>query len=120
MKNNFSTKLYSIFFGKKVGVDAFGNSYFTSKKNDLKRWVLYKKQVDPTAISVEWQLWLNSNAENTPAKSNNDFAWQKARLPNQTGSDKAYHPRSRKYDEGSKKEKSIDNKIWRPKNEHEK
>ena len=120
MKNNFSTKLYSIFFGKKVGIDSFGNSYFTTKNNASKRWVLYKNKVDPTAISVEWQLWLNSNAVDVPIQSNNDFSWQKSRLPNQTGSIKAYHPRDEKYNKSSKEEDSIKNKIWSPKNQHEK
>ena len=27
-------------------------------KKIKKRWVLYKKQIDPTNLEVEWQIWL--------------------------------------------------------------
>ena len=35
--NNLGTILYTIFFGKPVGKDSFGNRYFISKKNSLKK-----------------------------------------------------------------------------------
>ena len=120
MKNNLPTTLYSIFFGKEVGTDNFGNKYYVHKKNTSKRWVLYKESVDPTAVSVDWQLWLNNNANEPPAKPEKIFSWQKSRLPNQTGSDEAYHPKSSKYIKNKEKQVNIDSKIWNPNNKNEK
>ena len=120
MKNNIPTILYSIFFGREVGTDHFGNKFYTHKKNASKRWVLYKKKVDPTAIDVEWQLWLNNNTIKPPAKKEHNFSWQKSRLPNQTGSEDAYHPKSIKYSKNIDKSSSDHNKIWNPDKQNEK
>ena len=40
----FGTFLYTIFFGKLVGKDEFGNKYYKNKKG--KRWVIYKGEVN--------------------------------------------------------------------------
>ena len=114
MINNLPTFFYSIFFGKKVGVDSFGNKFFIHKKNSNKRWVLYSKQLDPTAISVEWQLWLNKNTVDIPEKNVKSLFWQKTRLPNQTGSKKAYHPKNKEYNKQKKHSSNSEDKIWRP------
>ena len=35
--NNLGTTLYTVFFGKPVGQDKFGNRYYVSKKKTLKK-----------------------------------------------------------------------------------
>tara|TARA_A100001015_G_scaffold90709_2_gene101032 strand:+ start:4722 stop:5072 length:351 start_codon:yes stop_codon:yes gene_type:complete len=115
MINNLSTIIYSLLLGQKVGIDYFGNQYFVHKKNSSRRWVLYGKKLDPTAISVEWQMWLNSNTNDIPKRTDNNLSWQKNRLPNQTGTQQAYHPRSEKYNNKSDRKSNIKNTIWKPK-----
>ena len=58
---NISLYLYTIFRGNLVGKDQDGNKYYKSnishgvKKE--KRWVLYKKDNDPTKLEPAWQSW---------------------------------------------------------------
>ena len=40
-KQTFGTFLKTVFFGKYVGSDEYGNKYYISKKNE--RWVIYSK-----------------------------------------------------------------------------
>ena len=119
MQNKLTTKIYSIFFGRKVGTDAFGNLYYVHKKNLKKRWVLYDKKVDPTAMSVDWHLWLNSNSMDIPKDSKTLF-WQKKRLPNQTGTTNAYHPKREDATRKKLVKKDVTNKLWDPERSYEK
>ena len=114
--NNLGTILYTIFFGKVVGQDKFGNRYFISKKNPFRKWVLYKNEKDPTIIPVSWQQWLTDNEDtNLPfeKKSNQKYTWEKSRIQNNTGTSKAYHPAK-----DSEKEQANFNKkkykSWQP------
>ena len=56
-QDTFGTKLYTIFFGKFVGKDEFGNKYYESKKG--KRWVIYSEEIDASKIPVEWYSWIH-------------------------------------------------------------
>ena len=107
--NSIGTLVYTLIYGKKISEDQYGNFFYVSKKNNDKRWVLYKKVVDPTLIPTEWQLWLTNTRKPIPKKSiENKFFWQKERRTNKTGTNKAYHP---KKNEQNKKEKNI---LWKP------
>ena len=91
-QDTFGTRLKTIFFGKLVGNDDLGNKYYESKNG--KRWVIYANTVDASKIPVEWYSWIHF----TPNKIEKDhnlkkYDWQKEHLPNQTGSDNAYHPK---------------------------
>ena len=60
---NISLYLYTIFNGHLVGKDKDDNKYYKSnishgiKKE--KRWILYKKNDDPTNIDPDWHAWLH-------------------------------------------------------------
>ena len=43
-QQTLATRIQTIFFGKFVGVDNFGNKYYESKAG--KRWVIYKNEID--------------------------------------------------------------------------
>ena len=49
------TFLFTLFSGKLVGVDQFGNRYHQNK-DDSKRWVIYNGDVDSSRIPPEWQV----------------------------------------------------------------
>ncbi|RDY04428.1 NADH dehydrogenase [ubiquinone] 1 alpha subcomplex subunit 12 [Mucuna pruriens] len=54
-----------------VGVDKTGNKYFTRKEEvdgvmKEKRWVIFKREDDPTSIPVEWICWLNGQRKKAP------------------------------------------------------
>jgi len=43
------TFLFTLFYGKKVGEDQFGNEYYKNLK-DTKRWVIYKNEIEASKI----------------------------------------------------------------------
>ena len=104
-QDTFGTKLKTIFFGKHVGTDDFGNKYYEDKKGN--RWVRYSKEVDATKIPVEWYSWIHF----MPNRIEKDhelmkYEWQKPHLPNQTGTEKAYYPNKNKKNVIEKKYKT--------------
>jgi len=97
-RQTIGTKLYTIFYGKYVGKDYFGNKYYENKKQN-KRWVLYSSEVEASKISDNWYSWIhfikNKIEVDTSLKKYN---WQKPHLPNQTGTENAYHPNKKNND----------------------
>tara|TARA_E500000331_G_C17098003_1_gene644074 strand:- start:360 stop:731 length:372 start_codon:yes stop_codon:yes gene_type:complete len=90
-RQTIGTFLYTLFFGKFVGSDHFGNKYYTSKKG--KRWVVYKGLIESTQIPSEWHLWIHFIKNKIPSKDNiNKYEWQKKHEENLTGTNKAYKP----------------------------
>ena len=64
-QETFGTELKTIFFGKLVGKDSFGNKYYESKSG--KRWIIYIDEVDASKIPSEWYSWIhftNNRIEN--------------------------------------------------------
>ena len=70
-----STKLKTIFFGRFVGSDTFGNRYYESKSG--KRWVIYSGEIDASKIPVEWYSWIHFT-QNKIEKNHNleKYEWQ--------------------------------------------
>ena len=50
-QDTFGTRLKTIFFGKYVGSDSFGNKYYESKKG--KRWVIYSNEIDASKRMIK-------------------------------------------------------------------
>ena len=48
-KQTFGTFLKTLFFGKFVGKDEFGNKYYKNKSDE--RWVIYSDNIEATKIS---------------------------------------------------------------------
>ena len=90
-QETLGTKIKTIFFGKLVGTDQFGNKYYESK--DGKRWIIYKDEVNASKIPVEWYSWIhftkNKIEDNHELEK---YSWQKPHQPNLTGTKSSYHP----------------------------
>ena len=113
--NNIGTILYSLLNGKKIGEDEQGNKFFIHKKNKKKRWVLYKKQIDPTSLEVKWQIWLTeTNTDEELIVNNTNFKWQKNKKANLTGTPTSYHPGSTLDKKTIDINKQVKNSIWKP------
>ena len=56
-KQTFGTFLKTLFTGKYVGNDEFGNKYYRNKNGQ--RWVIYKDNIEATKITSEWYLWMH-------------------------------------------------------------
>ena len=90
-QETLGTKIKTIFFGKLVGTDQFGNKYYESK--DGKRWIIYEGEIDASKIPVEWYSWIHFTS-NRINKDNQikKYEWQKPHKPNMTGTESAYYP----------------------------
>tara|TARA_Y100000590_G_scaffold125800_1_gene143840 strand:- start:1323 stop:1691 length:369 start_codon:yes stop_codon:yes gene_type:complete len=89
-RQTFGTLIYTLFTGKFVGTDEFGNKYYSSKKG--KRWVIYKNRVDSSKIPAEWHLWIHHLSRNIPSETLKKFKWQTKHQENLTGTTEAYKP----------------------------
>ena len=94
-QQTIGTRLFTIFFGKYVGKDSFGNKYYQNKSGN--RWVIYKDEIDASKIPNEWFSWMHFT-KNKIEKNHKleKYNWQKPHQPNMTGSDKAYYPNKNK------------------------
>ena len=104
-QDTIGTRIKTIFFGKFIGKDNFGNKYYQS--NSGKRWVIYSEEIDASKIPVEWFSWIHfmpNKIENT--RDFKKYHWQKPHKPNLTGTDSAYYPNKNKKDAIEKKYKS--------------
>ena len=89
------TFLYTIFFGKLVGRDEFGNKYYQNRKG--KRWVIYKGEINASKITSDWFSWIHHTVNTIPTeKKMEKYSWQKPHRPNLTGTDSAYYPNKNK------------------------
>ena len=89
-RQTFGTFLKTLFFGKFVGKDEFGNKYYKNKQNE--RWVVYSKNVEATKITSDWFMWMHHTIDKIPDKNSNKYSWQKKHLENQTGSKNSFKP----------------------------
>ena len=102
-QETIGTKLKTIFYGKLVGKDSYGNKYYESKSG--KRWIIYSNEIDASKIPSEWYSWIHF----TPNKiekihSLEKYDWQKPHQSNLTGTKEAYYPN--KNENGIKKKYS--------------
>jgi len=89
-RQTIGTFIYTLFTGKLVGKDEFGNKYYSNAKG--KRWVIYKNQVDSSRIPPEWHLWIHFLTDNKPSINSNKFKWQKKHEENLTGTPRVINP----------------------------
>ena len=89
-KLTFGTFLKTIFFGKYVGNDEYGNKYYKSKKYE--RSVIYYNQIESTKITSDWFLWIHHTIDKIPNSKDTKFSWQKKHLENQTGTINSFKP----------------------------
>ncbi|MDR0484497.1 MAG: NADH-ubiquinone oxidoreductase subunit NDUFA12 family protein [Alphaproteobacteria bacterium] len=87
--------ILTIFFGKKVGSDDFGNIYYYSKYKLFgreRRWVMYKGSKEPSKVPDYWEVWLR-HISDKPLDISSKNDWQKQHLPNLSGTSFAnmYH-----------------------------
>lgn len=107
-----ATKLYTKLFGKIAGEDEFGNKYYTDSKN--KRWVMYKGMPEASKVPAEWHRWLHKTTDEVPNSSRKKYKWQKAHLPNLSGTEMAYVPKGH-IKRGGKRDKTTgDYEAWKP------
>ena len=109
-KQTISTFIYTLFTGKFVGADEFGNKYYSNKKG--KRWVIYDNKVESSKIPPEWHLWIHFLKKDKPGHNINKFSWQKKHVENLTGTDKSHKPEGSLTSDSKKDMKKYE--TWKP------
>ena len=82
--------LKTLFFGKLVGKDEFGNKYYKNKQDE--RWVVYSNNIEATKITSDWFMWMHHTIDKVPDNSEKKYSWQKNHLENKTGTKESYKP----------------------------
>ena len=117
--SNFSTWLFTIMSGKKVGKDEFGNAYFESRKpardfGRKKRWVLYKGLEEASKIPPQWFSWIHYQCDEAPVSNSKKHPWVKSHTPNLTGTAKAYYPKGHVLSAAKRQKATGDYTSWTP------
>ncbi len=89
-RQTFGTFLKTLFFGKYMGKDEFGNKYYKNKQDE--RWVIYSSNIEATKITSDWFMWMHHTVNKIPNKNDKKYIWQKNHLENKTGFKDAYKP----------------------------
>ena len=90
-RQTFGTFVYTLFVGKFVAEDEFGNKYYSDSKGK-KRWVIYKDKIESSIIPPNWHSWIHFQRTNKPDLNTQIFPWQKQHEENLTGTKRAYKP----------------------------
>ncbi len=100
-RQTLGTFFKTLFFGKYVGKDEFGNKYYKNKQDE--RWVIYSNNIEATKITSDWFMWMHHTVNKIPEKNEKKYLWQKKHLENKTGFEDAYKPTKIKRNDKVKK-----------------
>jgi NADH:ubiquinone oxidoreductase subunit len=120
MAATFGTRWFTLWNGKLVGSDAFGNRYFEEarlRKGNArkKRWVMYNGLAEPSKVPAEWHGWLHHTLETPPdAARQKRYFWQKPHIPNLTGTEGRYLQQGHLQKGGQRAKNSADYVAWKP------
>jgi len=78
--------------GVKVGEDAQGNVFYTTKDGS-RRWVIFNGEAEASKVSPDWHGWLHHTFQEPPSKTPMAHkSWEKPHQENLTGTPLAYAP----------------------------
>ena len=109
-KQTLGTFIYTLFTGKLIGRDQFGNKYYSNSKG--RRWVIYKNNIEASKIPPDWHSWIHFLKINKPSNEEKKFLWQKQYEENLTGTARAYKPEGSLTSGLKKNMKKYE--IWKP------
>ena len=118
----FGTQFYTRRHGHFVGEDEFGNRYYRALGHEIdpsvgreRRWVIYNGVTDLSAVPPGWRGWLAHTHERPPTEeAYTPHPWEKAYVPNQTGTVNAYRPQGSQLSVGQRPAATGDYVPWRP------
>ena len=114
---NFGTWLFTRLKGRRVGADAFGNSYFVERRPRtgyrVRRWVTYPGPPEASRVPPEWHAWLHYTTD-APIHVAAPRPWQKPHQHNATGTPQGYRPSGHDYQGGRRAHATGDYEAWSP------
>lgn len=113
------TRVTTMLHGKRVAKDSYGNTYYeerrTPKGRRKRRWVVYGDADEASRVPALWHAWLHYNRDEPPGESAAGRPdWQKAHLPNVTGTAQAYRPPGHTLKGGRRDKATGDYDPWTP------
>jgi len=111
---NMMTRFLTWRTGKKVGEDQFGNSYYVSRKDEKRRWVVYKGIEEGSKTPPLWNAWLHHTIDEPPSSDAPAHDWEKTHIPNLTGTPHAYRPQGHVTRGGKRAAATGDYQAWSP------
>ena len=115
---HIGTKIYTILYGKLVGKDSFGNTYYEengTKAGPKRRWVIYNGTAEASRVPAEWHGWMHHTFEQPPTEKPFEIkSWEKEHVPNLTGTSHAYHPPGSLHGDGDLPRVTGDYEAWQP------
>lgn len=112
---SFGTRLFTRRQGVSVGVDDYGNTYYTDKARK-RRWVIFAEgPVEASRVPPEWHAWLHKTVDLTPLEQPPVVkTWEKPHVPNLTGSAGAYLPGGSLSSDDTRTKTAADYEAWSP------
>lgn len=102
----------------RMGADSLGNVYYeggVDMHGIARRWVIYSGANDASRVPPEWFGWLHHQVDALPDQAlPPPRRWQKAALPNQTGTALAYRPAGALEKGGVRAAATGDYEAWTP------
>jgi NADH:ubiquinone oxidoreductase subunit len=108
------TRLMMWWKGREVGLDAFGNRYFTEKSGGNRRWVIYEGAPEASKVPAEWHAWLHHTTDEPPLGERPVIVWEKPHIENLTGTTGAYRPGGSVLSDHDRQKTGGDYQAWTP------
>jgi NADH:ubiquinone oxidoreductase subunit len=109
------TLLTTWMYGQPVGADAFGNRYYQTR-DGKRRWVIYNGTVEASRVPPDWHGWLHHTFKEPPTVDGFPTKpWEKAHIPNQTGTPTAQRPQGSLARSSERPAATGDYEAWTPK-----
>jgi NADH:ubiquinone oxidoreductase subunit len=114
---DIGTSLFTRLSGRKVGTDAYGNTYYEHKRAPAsgrrRRWVIYAGTPDASKVPPEWHGWLHHMSD-APLPEGSLRPWMKPHQPNLTGTAAAWRPAGSQQKGGRRAAATGDYEAWSP------
>ena len=111
------TWLHTRLFGRRVGTDADGNTYYVARSGPagqrVRRWVIYAGVPEASKVPPEWHAWLHYTTD-APLPVAARRPWQQPHVPNLTGTAGSYRPPGHDYRGGRRAIATGDYEAWSP------
>jgi len=108
------TRLFTARSGELVGEDDQGNRFYRTR-DDARRWVIYAGEAEASRVSPDWHGWLHRTWDTPPSEAPLPRKpWEKAHLPNMTGTEAAYRPPGSVLTPATRPRNASDYDAWSP------
>jgi NADH:ubiquinone oxidoreductase subunit len=118
----FGTLVHTRRHGELVGVDEFGNKYYTTRGGAIdpalgfvRRWVIYNGQSEASMTPPGWNGWLHQTVDTPPSQEDyRPREWERPHEGNMTGTPLAYRPAGSTLRSGRHAPSEGDYHAWTP------